>query len=193
MKSGKLSRSSVPRPRNSHKQALAQSLLIITGSMGAGKTAVLAEASDILSQLRLAHAAIDVDALGLAHLPSAEPGDGATYENLRSICKNYASRGVRRFLLALAIEDAAQLKLCRNMIPATETLVCRLTASIEAMEQRVKIRETGILRQDYVSRVAVLTTILDRARLEDFTVSNENRSLTEVASEMLVKARWISA
>ena len=44
-------------------------LLIITGTMGAGKTAVLAEASDILALRQIAHAAIDLDALGLAHLP----------------------------------------------------------------------------------------------------------------------------
>ncbi len=30
--------------------------------------------------------------------------------------------------------------------------------------------------------------MLDRARLEDFAVSNENRSLTDVALEMLGKA-----
>ena len=34
--------------------------------------------------------------------------------------------------------------------------------------------------------------ILDRAQLEGFTVTNENRSLTDVALEMLVKAGWIS-
>jgi len=37
-----------------------------------------------------------------------------------------------------------------------------------------------------------LNAILDSAHLEDFTVSNEDRSLTEVALEMLVKARWIT-
>ena len=48
-----------------------ESLLIITGTMGAGKTSVLGEASDILALRGIAHAAIDLDALGLAHLPSA--------------------------------------------------------------------------------------------------------------------------
>jgi hypothetical protein len=37
-----------------------------------------------------------------------------------------------------------------------------------------------------------LNAILDRARLEDFAVANENRSLTEVAIEMLGKAGWIA-
>ena len=64
--------------------------------------------------------------------------------------------------------------------------------SIEAMQQRVKIRESGVSQREYVARVAKLNVILDRARLEDFTVTNENRTLTEVAYEMLVKAGWIS-
>ena len=60
------------------------------------------------------------------------------------------------------------------------------------MEQRVAMRETGILQRAYVSRVAALNMILDHARLEDFSVINDHRSLTEVAHEMLVKASWIS-
>jgi hypothetical protein len=46
---------------------------------------------------------------------------------------------------------------------------------------------------EYVARVEKLNVILDRARLEDFTIKNENRSLTEVAQEMLAKAAWLSS
>jgi hypothetical protein len=172
--------------------AVTESLLIITGTMGAGKTTVLGEASDILALRHIAHAAIDLDALGLAHLPSAASNDGVMYRNLQSVCENYSSLGVRRLLLARALEDRAELELCRGIISATNTVVCRLTASIEAMQQRVKMRESGVSEGEYVARVAKLNVILDRARLEDFTVSSESRSLTEVAHEMLVKAGWIS-
>jgi hypothetical protein len=167
-------------------------LLIITGTMGAGKTAVLGEASDILAQRQIVHAAIDLDALGLAYLPPAVPSDGVMYDNLRSICRNYTDLGVKRFLVARAIEDSAQLKLFRDIIPAANSVVCRLTASVEAMERRVQLRESGVSQQEYVVRVAKLNGILDRARLEDFAVTNENRSLADVALEMLVKAGWIS-
>jgi ABC-type uncharacterized transport system YnjBCD ATPase subunit len=167
-------------------------LLIITGSMGAGKTAVLAEASDILAQRQIVHAAIDLDALGLAHLPSAARSDGVMYDNLRSIYRNYAAWGVQRFLVARAIEDGAQLRLCRDIIPAANTVVCRLTASIEAMKRRVQMRDLGISQREYVARVAKLSAILNRARLEDFAVANENRSLTDVALDMLLKAGWTS-
>jgi hypothetical protein len=171
----------------------AESLLIITGTMGAGKTSALGKASDILALRQIAHAAIDVDALGLAHLPHGAGNDDVMYGNLQSVCKNYAALGVRRFLLARALEDRTQLERCREILPAANTVVCRLTASIAVMKQRVTMRETGVSQREYVARVAKLNAILDRERLEDFTVTNEDRSLTNVALEMLVKAGWISS
>ena len=110
------------------------------------------------------------------------------YDNLRSIYGNYAALGVQRFLVARAIEDGAQLELCRAMIPAANVVVCRLTASIEAMKRRVEMRDLGVLQHEYIARVAKLNLILDRARLENFAVVNDQRSLTDVAYEMLVKA-----
>ncbi len=167
-------------------------MLIITGAMGAGKTAVLGEASDILARRRIVHAAIDMDVLGVAHLPSAAMNDHVMFENLRSVCENYAARGVQRFVVARAIEDEVQLKICRGIIPAANTVVCRLVATIETMRRRVEMRELGILQPEYVARVEELNFILDQVQLEDFTVVNENRPLTDVALEMLVKAGWTS-
>jgi hypothetical protein len=171
--------------------AVMESLLIISGTMGAGKTSVLGEASDILAMQGIPHAAIDLDALGLAHLPSAAGNDRVMYTNLHSICENYSSLGVKRLLLARAIQDRAELELCIGVVSASDSIVCRLTATIEVMEQRVKLRESGVSQRDYVARVAELNGILERAKLENFTISNESRPLTEVAHELLVKAGWI--
>ena len=169
-----------------------ESLLIITGTMGSGKTTVLAEASDILALRHIMHAAIDLDALGLGHFPAAASSDGRMYRNLRSVCKNYASHGVNRLLLARAIENRAELELCRRVVSATNTVICRLTASIETMQQRVQMRELGVSHREYVARVAELNAILDRARLEDFIITTENRSPNDTARETLVKAGWIA-
>jgi hypothetical protein len=173
-------------------EAVTTSLLIITGSMGAGKSSVLGEASDLLASRRVAHAAIDVDGLGLAHLPSAASSDELMHSNLRSVCENYAAAGVQRFLLARAIEDRAQLELCREAASATEVVVCRLTASVETMQKRVGMRESGVLHREFVAHVAKLNGILDGAQLEDFVIENEGRALTDVTTEMLVKAGWIA-
>lgn len=161
--------------------------------MGAGKSSVLTEASDLLAQQKIVHAAIDVDALGVAFLPGAVACDEVMYANLHLLCQNYRQRGVHNFLLARAIENAAQKELCRNVVSASRVTVCRLTASESTLLERVKTRETGILQQQLLARVTELNSILDNAQLEDFSVSNENRSLTEVALEILLRAGWIVA
>ncbi|GAC1639319.1 MAG: hypothetical protein NVS9B14_20450 [Candidatus Acidiferrum sp.] len=97
------------------------------------------------------------------------------YANLRSVCRNYATVAVNRFLLARALEHRTQVDLCREIALATDAVVCRLTAGVETLQQRVKTRECGILQREFVARAADLTSILDRVRLENFAVANENR------------------
>lgn len=166
-------------------------LLVITGTMGSGKSSVLAEASDILRLRHVVHAAIDLDAFGLAYLPGIAT-DGAMYRNLQSVSGNYAELGVTRMLLARAMESSGELDLCRRATSAARTIVCRLNASLKTMEERVKTREPGVLQQDYIARVAASNSVLDRARLEDFTIETENRSVIDTAREVLLKAGWIS-
>ena len=160
--------------------------------MGSGKTSVLAEASDILTLRDIHHAAIDLDALGLAHLPTPDINDEAMYRNLQSVCANYATLGVTRLLLARAMEDRAELELCRKSVSPENVIICRLTANLPTMQDRVKTRESGMLQQQFIDRVATLENILDSARLEDFSLANENRLLNQVALEMLTKAGWIT-
>jgi len=121
------------------------SLLIMTGSMGSGKSAVMAKASDILALCGIPHAAIDLDVLGLAHLPDATPSDDVMYRNLQAVAENYAALGVCRFLLARAIETAAELERCVSSVDAKQVIVCQLTASVEMMQQRIRARELGVL------------------------------------------------
>ena len=42
-----------------------------------------------------------------------------------------------------------------------------------------------------MARVAELEKILDEAKLEGFSISNDNVSVTDVARRMLTKAGWI--
>ena len=114
------------------------------------------------------------------------------YGNVRSVVQNYAALGIDRFLLARAIESLAELETCRNAVSAQEVTVCRVLARIETMEQRVRNRETGPRREEYVARVSKLNTILDGAAIESFSVTNEDRPQAHSAREMLIKAGWIS-
>jgi len=60
------------------------------------------------------------------------------------------------------------------------------------MRRRIAQREQGVLQQDFIERVTTLSEILDEARAEDFTISTEDRSVTDVAREVLLRAGWIS-
>jgi hypothetical protein len=117
------------RSKSERFGATTEELLIITGAMGRGKTSVLGEASDILASRIILHAAVDLDALGVADLPSKLEGDGVMYRNLQSVCENYAALGVRRLLLSRALETRDELDLCRRATGAETVILVRLTAS----------------------------------------------------------------
>lgn len=169
-----------------------RSFLILTGSMGSGKTAVMAEASDILALRGIPHAAVDLDMLGFAHLPAGADNDDVMYRNLQAVWQNYAAVGIDRLLLARAIESRTHLERCVVAVGAKEeVVVCRLAASLETMEDRVGSRELGVGRDRYVERVKMLDDALNHARLENFAVANEGRLLTEVANEVLERAHWL--
>ena len=60
------------------------------------------------------------------------------------------------------------------------------------MQQRIRLREPGMLQEQFVARIGELEASLDAGRVEDFSVQNDGRSVTEVAREILVRAGWLS-
>jgi predicted kinase len=165
-------------------------VIVISGSMGSGKTTVMAEASDLLAAAGVIHAAIDLDGLGIGHVPEGAWPDLA-YRNLASVWENYAEAGATKLLLAEAVESRGELDRIRRVIPNSEVVVCRLRANLETMQQRILAREPGILQDTFVARVAELDALLDAAQVEDFSLLNDEGSITNVARELLVRAGWL--
>jgi energy-coupling factor transporter ATP-binding protein EcfA2 len=169
----------------------AEELLIITGSMGSGKSTILGAASDLLTLQGIPHAAIDLDTLGIYHLPVEVDGSSVGLRNLQCVWGNYSALGLKRLLLARAIETRMALDACRQAVAAKRTVMCRLRVNVATMQRRVRLREPGPFQQNFVARVAVLEDLIDRAQLEDFSITNEDGSVTEVAREMLLRAGWL--
>jgi gluconate kinase len=165
-------------------------VVVISGSMGSGKTTVMAEASDLLTASDIAHAAIDLDALGVGHLRNDAWND-LTYQNLASLWANYSAAGVTKLLIAEAVENRAELDLIRKAIPGSQIIVCRLKVRLETMQQRVFAREPGMLQEQLVARVAALEASLDAAGVEDFSIENDDGAVTDVARAVLVRAGWL--
>ena len=167
-------------------------MLVISGGMGSGKTSVLVEASDLLTAADIPHAAVDFDMLAFGHWPSSAPNDLA-YRNLAAVWTTFASAGINRLLIGEAIDSADTLSSVRAAIPSARVVVCRLRASIETMRERVRQREPGMFQQQFVDRVPELEAAIEKAAIEDFSILNEKRSITEVAREVLERARWIQS
>jgi hypothetical protein len=141
----------------------------------------------------MTHAALDIDAFGNAHDPDGALDLAAmAYQNVSAAVRNYAAAGVSTFVLAGAIESRAELAQLCGATAATDLVVCRLTAPVSVMQERVRVREPGIWQQKYVDRVAVLEDRLDAAALESFRLLNDGaRSITELGEEMLKRTGWL--
>src|SRR5262249_31626321 len=111
-------------------------VIVITGSMGSGKTTILSEASDLLAARGIPHAAIDLDVLAIVCLPAGSGDDTIAWRNLACVWQNYARAGVRTLLVAHAIEDPRDLDRLREAVPGAQIVVCRLTAAIATMQNR---------------------------------------------------------
>lgn len=143
----------------------------------------------LLSANRIVHAAIDADSLRIAYLPGSSSAD-IRFRNLEAVWRNFAAAGVDRLLLAQAIEHRGEIERIRAALPGVDVVVCRLTADIETMRQRVRLREPGSLQDQFVARVAELNAILDEAHVEEFSLDNDAGSVTAVAGELLARAGW---
>ena len=153
---------------------------------------MLSEVSDLLVEANVAHAAIDLDWLSIMYPKQGQHGERLMFDNLAAVWPVYAAAGAQRLVLARVVEDRTELQQYREAVPGAKLVVCKLTASIEAMQERVRIRDAGMLQAQLIARVSILADILERERAEDFAVDNDQgRSITDVARELLSRAGWL--
>lgn len=168
-------------------------VLLLSGSMGAGKTTVMGEIADLLIEANVSHACVEFDGLALIHPHTADDplGTRLAFRNLRSIWANHRAVGINRLVIAGVVEKREELASYRDAIPGADIVLCRLTAPIKTMHDRLRLREPGIYLPKFLARSTELERILSDARVEDFAVSNgPDRNITDVAREVLQRAGW---
>jgi adenylylsulfate kinase len=167
--------------------------LLITGTVGVGKSTVAMEISDVLAALESPNAAVDLDALVCQWPPTSEWNNDLMFENLASLWPNYLAHGATRLVLARVLEDRAELARYRVAVPGAEITVCRLVAP-EAVRVRRLLRRMppGPSREWHLDRTVKLESSLVRLACEEFTVENGDRPVRDVAFEVLVRAGWVT-
>lgn len=127
-------------------------VIVLSGPMGAGKTTVLGEASDILFEQRAPHAAFDLDAMATVLLPD-DAAEEVGFCNLAAIVRNVVAAGIDRILVAEAIETRSQLERIREALSGAD-IVCRLTASLGTMEGPPAAPRTGNASESVSNAIA---------------------------------------
>jgi hypothetical protein len=176
-------------------------ILVLTGPVGVGKTAVLYEIDRLLIEAGVAHASVELEELARCWASGTNSGikpdtkTGITnrpalvYGNLGSVWANYAAHGARQLVIGMLLEDRATLAHVSQAIPDAQPTVVRLYAPLEVIEQRLRRREPDPAPELDAARY--LVPRMDEQKVEDHLVDNGGRPLPEVAREILRVVGWL--
>lgn len=167
-------------------------VMLITGPVGAGKTTVAAEVSELLNSAGMAHAFVDIDSLRWCYpRPAHDPFRvELAMKNLSAVWTNFQAAGATHLVLADVLEAREDLVQYSTAIAEADILVVRLQASLETLLCRLQRREVGIGLDWHLRRAAVLSQQMERDKVEDILVDTEGKSVNAVAREILTRSNW---
>ncbi len=167
--------------------------ILLTGTVGVGKTTVLTEIGEILDAAQEPYALVDLD--WLAWIRPAE-GSGATVtgvlgENLRHVAATFRSAGIRRIAVARAICDPGEVEAIRVALGASRLTVVRLTAAPPAIEDRLRARDRGAQLTEHLLEAHAFKAAAEAAGIGDVVLRTDEADPTAVARAAMAQAKWI--
>lgn len=162
-------------------------VLLLNGTVGAGKTTTSFEVSALLRARDVAHVVLDLDFLSLVYpRPVDDPyGNQIMMSNLAAVWENVAHLGPQRVILARVILDSEQLESIRAAIPTADITVVRLLASQATIRDRFAGHHVGSSINGFRARSAGLDGLLDETGIADLTVRTDAKDVDAVAAEVL--------
>jgi len=161
-----------------------EAALLLTGTVGAGKTTVAEAVGDLLAERGAPHAVIDLDWLRRSW--PAPPGDpfqhGVTVRNLRALAGTFREAGARWLVLAGVVETRAERDDYRAAVGVPLT-VCRLQVDLGVVRERLRRRHRADPRESrwFLERAGELDRILRAAAVEDVVADVTGMSAEQAA------------
>jgi len=165
--------------------------LFVGGRSGAGKSSVGNELHAQLSAAGVRHCLIDGDVLDMAHPSPWE--HGLAERNLAAMWANYRALAYRRMIYtntAAVLEDAMD-RLTAAMDDAPKVTAVLLTCTDETARRRLSQREIGSALDRHLERSAEMARPLNRAPSWVHRVPTDDRSVTEIATEIIGLVGWL--
>ena len=172
-------------------------VLVINGTVGAGKTTVAAAVSDLLFARGLPHAWVDVDDLCRAwpltdrHGNADRYGSELAFAALTALAPVHAAAGYRHIVLARVVEEPAERERYVMAYGGAEVRIVRVTADEETRVERLTAREpAGPGREWHLARTVELEAVLVAAGVDDAVISADGRPPAQLAEQVLAAAGW---
>lgn len=169
--------------------------LIVTGPCGVGKSAVVSEIDNLLTDAAIPHSCFDMDALRTSypHPPDDPFNTALGLRNLGAVWANCQASGAAYLVLADVIETAEQRADFTAAIPGATITIVRLRATAATLRQRVDQREIGSGNDWHQQRALELAAQMDRDHLEDFCIDTDDQSVAALAAAILKQCGWLPA
>jgi hypothetical protein len=119
--------------------------VLLTGTVGTGKTSVAVEIGERLEAAGLPYSVIDLD--WLCWISPAPAGGRSVHdvliETLAAVWPVHRSAGVQRLILARGMRDAAEIDSVRAVVPDVDLQVVQLVVDHDLVRRRLFERDTG--------------------------------------------------
>ncbi len=170
--------------------------LLITGTVGSGKSTTAQAIGGLLRKDAIPHAVIDLDALRNAW-PS--PADDPFHErlmlaNLGAVARNHVVAGAVRLVVAGVLEDLAQRPLYEQAV-GMPLSVCRLPLDLADVQARLHRRHRDDLEalNWHLQRSGELDAVLDAAEVADVEEGvKAEQTPAQVAQAVVRAVGWTS-
>ena len=160
-------------------------VLVVTGPVGVGKTAVSWEIAEVLEERDIPYGFFDPDAV---HFHPRPADDRFGYRvSLAALDAAWPLMEVDRLIVPMVVERRDLL----DHFSGSDVTVVRLTAPTSVIEQRIRAREIGAGLEWHLARAVELDAHWRDHPVEDFAVENAGRTVREVAVEVLARSGWL--
>jgi dephospho-CoA kinase len=171
-------------------------VVVVTGTIGVGKTAIAMTMSEILHDLGIRHGLLEVDWLGEVY-PPPDPDDPYStrfaMSNLAAIWPHYLEVQISRAIVTMTIENHEELDALKAALSSADVTVIRLEASAETRAERIRRRELGALLDHFLVKTDPLARLMQSLEIGDLVIQNDGHKPQAVANEILTRLGWLDA